>query len=625
MSEIENQQHVPQEGDEATFEFWLNQWLDGDGEAPDVFLARHPQFRLPVETFLEAEQAFRVIRQGLTPLQEPSLVELAQRLGEDYEPIGELGHGGMGVVLLARQRSLNRLVAIKFLNPWFASRVRSSARFIQEAQAIAKLQYGGIVTIYTLELEPARGGPYFVMEYVPGVPLDRLLADLRSHLPQMPTQADLLGAVVRSQAKEPMEEGEGFKGLWDGGYTGFCCRLVADVARALDHAHGKHVIHRDVKPSNILLGLDGRPRLVDFGLARLIEEEAPTASSEVVGTIAYMAPEQLDGQGGEVTPQTDVYALGLTLYELVTLQRAFAGESTAGLIAQITSKDPIPPRRLQPTLHRELEAIILKAIEKEPARRYRSAAAFAEDLSCFLEYKPVTAKPIGLIGRLFRRIRRHPWVSLLLALLLLTTTGLGWFATSFQPDHLSVEANRLWDQGDLEGAKRLFLDVIWYRPHDANALTSLGILSNQLDETEVAERYLGEALKIDPTNTSALTTLAGMREDQERLDDAVELYRRALRVSPSDTYTWSNLGDALALRKWSSKSEMIGYLQDRGFLEEEMPELLYHLGLAYARQQKVRQACDVWLHVRTLDISGWRMRFSLARALDKHACEAIQR
>ncbi len=188
--ELSSPQDRSQEAAEGLFERWLDQWLDGEGEAPEAFLARHPEFASQVKGFLAARQAFQAIRAGGEPA-EASRLEPGQRLGEDYELLTELGRGGMGVVWLARQRSLNRLVALKCLPLGLAAFARSNDRFIREAQAIAQLRHSGIVTVYALELEPARGGPYLAMEYVPGVPLDRLLAALQGRSPQRLTEEDL--------------------------------------------------------------------------------------------------------------------------------------------------------------------------------------------------------------------------------------------------------------------------------------------------------------------------------------------------------------------------------------------------------------------------------------------------
>ncbi len=618
-----------QESAETLFEQWVGQWLDGEGEAPDAFLARLPDLRpflAPrVEAFLAAHRALNAIQAGLVTPDAPSMPELAQRLGENYELIAELGRGGMGIVWLARQRSLNRLVAVKLLHPRFAPRLGSNDRFIREAQVIAQLQHSGIVAVHALEMDPTRGGPYIAMEYIPGVPLDRLLAGLQGYPLQTLTEGDLRTAVGQCPQPKGFAELrlEELTRLWAGSYIGFCCRVVAEVAEALDHAHQKGVIHRDVKPSNILLGLDGRLRLLDFGLARLTEGQALTVSAELLGTPAYMAPEQIESSWGAVGCHTDVYALGLTLYELVTLRRAFPGDSPIEILTQITSKDPTPPRRLQPTLHHELEAITLKAIEKEPARRYPSAAAFAEDLNHFLEHKPVTAKPIGPIGRLHRRIRRNPTVSLLLALLILTTTGFGWFAASWSRSRvhgLLVEAHSLSDLGSLEEAVRKYKEVLQLRPHEVGALTGVANVYNELGELEIAADYLDRAITLEPTNYSALTTLADIRWDQGRKDEAIELYYRANRVAPTDAFTWENLGDALA-RQGLPLPDVISRLRHRGFTDEELPKVLFYIGDTYADLRKDR-ACEALVSARTFPIREYKLQRRLDQKLEKLACKA---
>ena len=295
-----------------------------------------------------------------------------------FEVIGELGRGGMGVVYLARQAGLNRLVALKMILAAEYSRPHDRARFRSEAAAVARLAHPNLVQIHGSGEH--QGRPYFFMEYVDG----GRLADSLQGTPWDPRRA---------------------------------ARLVETLARATHSAHERGVIHRDLTPSNVLLASDGEPKIVDFGLAKLTDGGTRrTASGDILGTAGYMAPEQATGQSKEVGPGADIYALGAILYELLTGRPPFVGASFLDALAQVVRDDPIAPSRLQPRLPRDLETISLKCLNKDPGRRYPTAAELADDLHRYLAGEPVRARPIGTIGRSARWVRRRPAVALLLAL-----------------------------------------------------------------------------------------------------------------------------------------------------------------------------------------------------------------
>jgi len=288
-----------------------------------------------------------------------------------YEFESVLGHGGMGIVLKARDTLLRRTVAIKF--PKILSGV-GEERFMREARTLAPLRHPNICPIY--ELGEKDGWPFIVMGFIQGETLrERLVRD-------RPTPR-------------------------------LACELVVKVARAVAYAHGHNVLHRDIKPGNVMIDAEsGEPVLTDFGLAREIEmhDSQLTRPEEMLGTPAYMAPEQVGGEADKIGPLTDVYALGVLLYELMMGRRPFEGPVGAVLQA-LQSEEPVAPRRLVPRLHRDLETICLKAMAKDPAGRYGSAQALAEDLGRFLEGEMILARRMGPLGRVGRRMARHPWVS----------------------------------------------------------------------------------------------------------------------------------------------------------------------------------------------------------------------
>ncbi|MEZ5966754.1 MAG: bifunctional serine/threonine-protein kinase/formylglycine-generating enzyme family protein [Planctomycetota bacterium] len=289
------------------------------------------------------------------------------RLGE-YRLLRVLGHGGMGMVFLGQQPSLRRLVAIKVLHPYLAGDARMSARFRREAEAVAKLRHPHIVTVFGTGEDA--GHLYTVMEFVPGRGLDDILQKER------PDRRDVL-------------------------------RWVRDLAGALHCAHLAGVLHRDVKPSNVRIADDGRAMLLDFGLARDASAPALTITGAFHGSPQYASPEQVAPDGAEIGPATDVYSLGVTLFEAVSGQPPFPGETTEQLFHDILHREPLRPRTLDARIPRDLETVILTAIERRPERRYPSAAAFAADLDALLELRPIAARPPGPVARARSWMRRH--------------------------------------------------------------------------------------------------------------------------------------------------------------------------------------------------------------------------
>jgi hypothetical protein len=326
-----------------------------------------------------------------------------------YEIVKELGRGGMGVVYLARQTKLNRLVALKMILAGGHASEADLARFCTEAEAIARLQHPNIVQVF--EVGDHNGLPYFSLEFCAGGGLKKKL----SGTPLPPNEA---------------------------------AALVETLARAMDAAHQKGVIHRDLKPANILLQtmddtddtdkkdsasvpsvssvVSSIPKITDFGLAKRLDAAGQTATGAVMGTPSYMAPEQAGGKGRMVGPLADVYALGAILYECMTGRPPFKAATPLDTVLQVVSDDPVPPTHLQPKTPRDLETISLKCLQKEPAKRYASAAELADDLRRFQAGEPILARPVGRIERLAKWAKRRPAVAALLALVVLVTlAGLG--------------------------------------------------------------------------------------------------------------------------------------------------------------------------------------------------------
>ncbi|MEK6644192.1 MAG: protein kinase [Planctomycetota bacterium] len=334
------------------------------------------------------------------------------RLG-DFEIIREIGRGGMGIVYRARQVSLNRLVALKVLPGIFRQVPTAVTRFLKEAQAAAKLHHTNIVPVYAQgEYE---GHCYYAMELIEGDSLDRILRREPGRLHEHPPDASFAG--LQSQT-----------GAAAGGRRQsyrFLARLMAGVAEGLDHAHKQGVIHRDIKPQNLLMAGDGQLHITDFGLARLLDEPSITLTGEMVGTPAYMSPEQVTGDRSAIDQRTDIFSFGVTFYEALTGVRPFEGATRDQVTARILTREPKPPRKINPHVPVDLETICLRAMEKEPGRRYPSAEKLAADLRRFADDRPILIRRAGVVERSVKWVRRHPALSTIYGLLIVMTIGAG--------------------------------------------------------------------------------------------------------------------------------------------------------------------------------------------------------
>jgi tRNA A-37 threonylcarbamoyl transferase component Bud32 len=315
----------------------------------------------------------------------------------DYELMEEIARGGMGVVYKARQKSLNRVVALKMI---LAGKFASDAdvkRFRTEAEAAANLQHPNIVAIH--EVGEHEGRHYFSMDLVEGKDLARVIAD-------KPMPAPKAAAVLKT------------------------------IAEAVHYAHQRGTLHRDLKPQNVLLDPDGQPRITDFGLAKQMQNDSNlTQSGAVMGSPSYMPPEQATGQQTEIGPASDVYSLGAILYQMLTGKAPFNGATAVDTLRQVIEQEPVAPSKLNGKVPEDLETICLKCLEKKPEHRYASARALAEELVRFLNHEPILARPASAARKAVSWCRRHPWfITGAAALLVMGLTGLAfglWQQTRF--------------------------------------------------------------------------------------------------------------------------------------------------------------------------------------------------
>ena len=307
-------------------------------------------------------------------------------LGE-YRVKRIVGYGSMGVVFEAHHEKLDRLVALKALPPGLGATEKAIQRFLREAQAVAQLSHESIVPIY--EIRQTDAIHWYVMRFLEGDPLDRLVK---------------AGPIDGKRA----------------------ARLLQTAARAIHFAHQHGIIHRDIKPANMILDGEGRLVITDFGLARPEQGAGITDSGAMVGTPLYMSPEQIRARKGEIDRRTDIWSLGATLFELATGASPFTGESTQEILQNILEVEPRSPRALRADLHPDLEVIILKALEKEPKRRYTSALDMAQDLERFLEGEPITARRTNVFARGLRHVRKHKTIVSLAAAIVVILMLFAW-------------------------------------------------------------------------------------------------------------------------------------------------------------------------------------------------------
>jgi serine/threonine-protein kinase len=481
---------------------------------------------------------------GLEPV--PPAEEPALPAVPGYEVQGVLGKGGMGVVYKARQQRLDRVVALKMIRDVGLAGPEEVQRFRVEAEAAARLQHPNVVQLH--EVAEYAGRPYLVFEYLDGGSLAHQLAG----------------------APQPPRAG---------------AELVERLARAMHHAHQQGIIHRDLKPANVLLTADGTPKITDFGLARRAQSERLTQTGQVLGTPAYMAPEQALGRPA-ADPRIDVYALGAILYETLTGRPPFQGETPLDTLEQVVAREPVPPRLLQPKVPVDLQTIALKCLEKAPDRRYGSAQELADDLARFLRGEPIRARPASLALRLRKWARRQPAVAALLAVssLALVAGGVGafWHVRSLRAEVARADA------------------------HAAEAL----------HQQERAEEYYERALAavdqmLTRVGADRLARIPAFEEERRKLlEDALTFYQGFLqeRDNPQARVRYETARAQERIASLSAKLERFGeaeqaYQQALALLEplvaEHTDDIRYRqelavvhqgLGLLYQSTRRPRQA-----------------------------------
>jgi serine/threonine protein kinase len=469
-----------------------------------------------------------------------------------YEIVRELGRGGMGVVYEARQLSLNRRVALKVLGAGLGLTPNAVQRFHREAEAAARLHHTNIVPVYATGEQD--GTHFYAMELIDGPSLDAVIRQLREDKrddtrTELPADMAATGPYVPGNPTPPPSS-SGSSGSSSDRFDR-AAAMIGNVADALHHAHQQGVIHRDIKPSNLLLSSDGRLSVTDFGLARMLEQPGMTVTGEFVGTPAYTSPEQVTAGRIPVDHRTDIYSLGATLYELLTLRPPFVAEGRDKLLAMVVQKDPPAPRSLEPKVPRDLETICLKCLEKDPDRRYQSGKELADDLRRYLNRFAIRARRAGPLARAGKWVKRNPVVSLFAVALLLALGAAGAFAwRAHEAEHQRLAEEHKREQEALTEKRRAVIE----RGMTAALAADLATAEKAVADAEVLGASAGEVRLlrgfIDLFNGRTADGIAHMEQAVRLMPQSVSaraLLAYALRDSGDWAASWPALDEAVRL------------------------------------------------------------------------------
>ncbi|QDU09014.1 serine/threonine-protein kinase [Gimesia aquarii] len=455
---------------EQIAEEFITQLRNGTSVTISEYVERYPDLANEIEDYFPAIIALEGGKHAGDSNGKVSLgASRPKKLG-DFRIVQELGRGGMGVVYEAVQESLNRRVALKLLPRQLLLEEKQLKRFRREAELTASLHHTNIVPVYGVGEND--GFHYYVMQLIEGIGLDELAqrmivtaADKVSRKPKVAgdTTTQIGTEAAASKNRNAYPENFDQSETQDHVETGFeeyvktpqkIAALGIQAANALQYAHDRGILHRDIKPGNLLLDRDGLLCITDFGLARAAEQSDISQSTDIVGTLGYMAPEMFRG---ETCSQSDIYGLGITLYELLTKHPAIERSSRHQMIERITHGSVVPLRRINPEISRDLETVVLKAIAHNPKHRYQNARDLAEDLQRFLDNRPIRARRVTAIERLWRWSRRNPAVAMLssLALILLMLLGVS-FAFGFEQERQQRKRAEASSQLATEALDRVF-------------------------------------------------------------------------------------------------------------------------------------------------------------------------
>ncbi|QEF97144.1 Serine/threonine-protein kinase PrkC [Stieleria maiorica] len=524
-------------------ESYLDELEQGRPCDPDALIQDHPELAEPLRWYLRGLDFVHHATAELGPKDRSDDTDDANEneLG-DFEILREVGRGGMGVVYEARQKSLGRRVALKVLPFAAVLDRRQIIRFKNEAQAAAQLHHPHIVPVHSVGCD--RGVHYYSMQFIDGQPLDKAISQLRAISQQRQSRdARRDDDANASSSTVPIGVFSTLRSIRSHGHMTAAAELIRQAATAIEHAHEFGVVHRDIKPSNLLIDQQGKLWVTDFGLARCQNSITITMTGDLLGTIRYMSPEAAAGRGSLVDHISDVYSLGVTLYELLTLEPPHNATDRVTMLDQIQRQHPERPRRLNPSIPIDLETIVLKAIQKPRDDRYQSAAAMADDLARFLAGKPPLAKRPTVIDHVSQWATHHrTLVASIVAVLTLTTLTAGSAAMLLSKEKSRTEAALQTAESNFQQSQlnlQKAIDVVdRFGMRLATKLAAVPgtetVRQSIMQETLADYQSFAEQMDGDASMRFALalcnTQMASMHRQLGRFSEAVTCYQTAIQL-----------------------------------------------------------------------------------------------